>query len=704
MRFDEWTLRAAQQAVADLVAENLTAEAYAENRDLIENQDHWRDGRNWVGPRGSETVRTAVLASVEPQFTPADAAGEVCERFVDALAKTEGDIAFEALEPAGAEDDDGVKQPSDEQVRVAAEMLDFVRQWWDAVKLWQKARVACRRSRWSTRGVLRTGVPKGLLDEVVTDGVSTFRLPTGLAFPDALARVQLYDDDPASAGVWVDPDTRQAFGIVLYQEDQRDAEGNVTRSLPRAQVWVVEGDSLFVRVLGDGIDPTAAPLAFPGVTRLPVTEMAAELLITDPVRRQQRQLNMFQSILTRLGEVAGFPERATINAEPYGIWLTTQPNVPSPLEPKVIDGTTHYFHPWPRTLGASTLTELVGFEVSPGTDTAARTITTPEILRFDPTDPEFAIKAASYAYATIMRQCHQAHVLGAENLQRSGVSIQQARADFEADVSKGRGPLEHLIAAVIESAIATAGAMSSEFSDFLTQYRCTVTLHVSTGPVTPEERRENREDVTAGLLSPDTAMAINGREDVAAEKQKVLSSPTARLTQSKMEAEAVGAWGTATGLPWDVCARLVGVDDERITLGKQPSDEPVAGEPEDDLTRPTPEESLALSMRSDAAPDDRTAGELAALRAEIAALPEQIKAAFIAALGQLRADMAHPPAPEPPPSPPITVNITMPPPQIGKRVSAALSGPAESRMAVIEVLPIDESQNGSTPTPTPNAE
>lgn len=679
MELKDWTLRTAQDAVAELVTERLTRDAYEENRDLIESGDHFRGGKGWVGPKGSETVRTEVLKAVEPQFTPADACGEVVERFTDALLKVEADVAFEALEPAGDETPDGGRKPSDEQKRAGAEMLTLTRQWWDRVRLWPKARNACRRSRWSTRGTLRTGVPTGLLEPPAAEGAPP-RLPAGLDFASALARVQLYDDAPDAAGVWVDPDTQKAFGIVLFEEEVV-TDGLVTATKPRAQVWSVEPDGLQARVIGDGIAPNEAPFRFPGVTRLPVTEMEAELLLTDPVRRQQKQLNLFQSILTRLGEVAGFPERVTTNAQPFGIWLTTQPNTPSPLDPKVINGVTHYFHPWPRTLGASTLTELVGFAYGAQED-GRESITTPTFQKIDPTDPEFAIKAASYAYAVILRQCHQAHVLGAENLQRSGVSIQQARADFEADVQKGKGPLESLITAVIESAIATASAMSSEFPGFLQQYRCTVTLHVSTGPISPEERRENREDVTAGLLAPESAMARGGIEDTDAERASVLESPTAKFTAAALEAQAVKAWGEATGLPWDICVRLAGVPEERLqslqgtafdpnaAIPTAAADAEVLTAPANDVPGPT------------AAPDLST--ELAELRQMVAALPAQISDAFLRAMQQLRTEMQPPEPPASPQQPPINISVTIPPPQQGKTVTARLRGTAEDR--VIDVV------------------
>jgi hypothetical protein len=471
-------------------------------------------------------------------------------------------VDFVALEPRGEKDDDGQQQMSEEQKRVGAEMLSLVSAWWDRVKLWQKARAATRRARWSTRGVRRTGIPTGLFasrtDGEGDDAVTTLTLPSNLSFPDALARVSLWDEEPDAAGVYIDPETLQPYGIVLYEEAVRNKRGKVTGTRQRAQVWTVEGGNLLVRVLGDRMEDTE-PFTYPGVTRLPVAEMEAELLITDPVRRQQRQLNLFQSVLTRLGEVAAFPERYTINAHPFGVWLTAA-STDSPVPPKVENGVTYYFHPMPRTLGASTLNEVVGFPFG-GSEDGKENVTTPQVIKFDPTDPQFAVTAASYAYATILRQCHQAHVLGAENLQRSGVSIQQARADFEADVAKGKGPLESLIAATIESAIALAGSMSSEFRGFLQQYRCVVTLHVSTGPVTADERQANREDVAAGLLSPDTAMAMNGREDVADEQRKVAESVTGKLAIAKQRFETLKAAMDAD-VPLDFAAEQAGFTPE----------------------------------------------------------------------------------------------------------------------------------------------
>ncbi|HYC50680.1 MAG TPA: hypothetical protein VEB19_06155 [Gemmatimonadaceae bacterium] len=558
----DWSLRVAQEKVTSLVTDVLTPEEYATNRRYIEDDDHWQDGDEWVGPKGdgSAQIRTRILARVEPQFTPSDAMGEACGRWVNALVKTEADAMVDAREPGAVVD--GEPAMTKQQEQRAGEIRGTLFEWWDRVRLWEKVRIAALRSRWNGRGVLRARIPDGVRGE---DG----SLPTGLSAVDALALIDITAEESDAAGVYIDPDTLKRSAVLLYKEGESE----------RAQVWEIGDDGvLTVRVFGGDQETSAEPTPIPGATRLPIVEMQQELLITETVRRLNRQLNFLQTLITRNGETASFPERYGLNAAPQGIWSRTAPVDTKPLQQEVIDGVTWYLYEVPLTLGASTFVNLRGFEYSTD-ENGGKSVTSPSVVRFDPVPPNFAIDPAVHAYAVLMRNCHQGHVLAAEAAQRSGFSIEQARADFETDVEKGRGPIEALVAGIIEAALSLAAAMSDEAAEILRDYRPVVTLHVDTGPRSVAERTQDAADVAAGLLSDETAMLRSGIEDVAAERARIAASPQGAHADARRQWELAKIIGEAAGFDNVTCAVLAGVPVEKIT------------------------EALELSMRLNAPPD-----------------------------------------------------------------------------------------------------
>lgn len=527
--YSAWTLANAEAAVSAAVKARLDDDAYKANQAFVEKHDHWQDGATWVGPDGGgdPVVRTKVLQAVKRQFTPNDVIAEVLGRVANALLKSEPAVSFVPLEPA----EEGSEGATTQQAEAEA-MRRAVAAWWDRVKLWARARAAVKRARWSTRGLLRVWIPPGRLErrtERPAQGAAgqardVLALPTGLSIDAALERVELSDPEPGDAAVVTNPKTAERAAIFLSKDDD---------GRKRAELWYVDpaGGETRCRILSEGA--SSAETGAAGVNlgrRLPIAEMEAELLITEPVRRQQNRLNFFESLLNRVGETAGFPERYTLNAAPSGLWLDTAPASGPALDTKTEGGKTWYLHRVPRTLGASITTELVGLTYDVD-DTGKKAMAAPGVTFKEPTDPAFAIKSCEHARSTILKSCRQAHVLRSTEADSSGYSIQQARAEFEDDATNTKGPLEGMLREIIECAVALAEAMGpSGAPRFLDRYRCVIDLHVSSGPLSTEERRANAEQVTQRLLSRESAMGMNGVEDVDAE--------LARIAQ-ELEASAV---------------------------------------------------------------------------------------------------------------------------------------------------------------------
>jgi hypothetical protein len=291
--------------------------------------------------------------------------------------------------------------------------------------------------------------------------------------------------------------------------------------------------------------------------RLPLAEVRGALLITEGVRRQQQSLDFGSSMLNRTMETAGFAERYVINAEPQGWWSESDDGTAIRVQ-TFDDGVTRYLHAEPRTLGASVTTELVGV----ATDEAGGRAT-PSVTIKEPTDPSFAITAVQARRADILHECKQAHVLGNSEAVISGYSRQQARADFENDLHGLRPALEGALRAVIEGAVATALAMTSDAElraagvgrDFLARFRVVVTCHVDAGPLAPDERAQTLAELAAGTLSKRRALLLLGTEDVDAEIGAIDAEGGAVLTKYEQVARVLDALSKAAS--FDAAVRLL---------------------------------------------------------------------------------------------------------------------------------------------------
>lgn len=547
--FALWTAKHAAQAIEAAIAEGPTEKGFLVNQKLIEEHDHWQGGATWVGPNGGDNseLRSQVLANVERQFTPVDVVSEVLDRVINALLKREPDVQFVPTDPEPPEPDSAAGLASAAR---ADQMGRRVSDWWDDARLWKHARQAVRRARWAERGALRLWMPASKLSERGT-------LPTGLPFEDALALVQVEAPEPDAVLVYTDRNTLGQCAVVAFP----DEDG---RSLA-FEIWYVEGEDAVVRVLLKSGEQT---YRIPGMGRLPVVEMVAPILVTEPVRRQQHRLNLIESVFVRVVETGGFPERYTTNAAPSGVWSTSPPSDNPVAETLDVDGVTYYLHAMPRTLGAAITTDLAGLTT---TDMDGKqTLATPGVVFKEPTDPDYLIRAARHARYTLLESCHQKHVALSERGEASGLAYEQARADFEDDLFATKEPLEAMVRNVLEAAIAFAESMSNE-SGFLDAYRCVVNLHIMTGPISADAKLANAELVAKGLLAIESAMSANGVEDIDAEVALIEQAPLAKVALVKARAEAMKVL-TDAGASLAVAAELAGMDAEDVALLVAPQD------------------------------------------------------------------------------------------------------------------------------------
>lgn len=552
-----WDLAIAKSVIA---AQKAHAESkgvdYTINSALVEDMDHWRNTEGYVGPLGDAAVRSTMLEGVQRQFVVVDVVREVAQRYVNGLLKREASVMLVPLEPI--EPDEGAEELTPEQEAQAAELaaegdaiLEALSGWWDTVHYWAHAKKATARARWATWATMRLWIA-----EKWTTGPQ--RAARSLA--EALSRVQVVAPLPDAACVYIVPETQERVAVVL----SADAEGKEI-----AEVWYVEpsvgdrpGRTVARRLTADS--STEFPTEMRGL--LPVAQMEADLLITEGVRSQQKRLNYIESIVTRVIETSGHRERYIISAAPVGVWTTSPPtDRPVPAEGSdelLVDanGATWYFHPLPALpLGPAKTVQLRGhtYDMEDG----RKGITTPSVTFADPVDPAFAIAAAFHSRRTILQSCHQGHVLADSSAAPSGYSREQARADFEDDLDKGRSALETVIRDTLTALLAIASAMGAP--KVLDRFRVQVEVHVNSGPLSPDEQRVIYEQWKAGAISAETALSRLGVEDVAAELQRLKDAESARLALVQQRATAMRELADA-GVPWEAAMRLVGFSDDEV--------------------------------------------------------------------------------------------------------------------------------------------
>jgi hypothetical protein len=535
--FRTWTYKNAVDAHTRLIGATVGADGFKANLAFAERSDHWQNGDGWPVQLGlNPAVRTKVLNTVEPQFRPVDVIGEALDNVANGLLDKEPEVTFAPLAPA----EDPESEVAKEQEKEIADMVARISAWWDRLQFWERARAAVRRSRWATRAALRLRVSRDVLVETKADDTVTIGLPTNLKPDDALAAVLLDAPAPDVGFVYTDPDTQQQVGVFFYATG--DGSVNAANLKKFAELWFVDGEDTVVRIVGEQTGAAVQEFPLRLGKRLPIAQMKADLLITDAVRRQQRSLNYFETVLLRVIETAGFPERYTTNAKPSGVWLADPPTDGPPADVQDVNGKKWYLHPAPRALGPMLTTDLRGITGKSST-TGDEVVMQPGIIFKDPTDPEFVIKACDHGRKTILRECKQGHLATDSTAESSGLAYMQARAIFGKDLRATKAPLEGMVRATIEAAIALSEAMSgvAPAGSFLAKYRCVVNLHVDTGPALPTELAENREQNKAGLLSRVSAMSRGGVEDTDAEETALANDPIARANLWMIRGQAMKA-------------------------------------------------------------------------------------------------------------------------------------------------------------------
>jgi hypothetical protein len=496
--------------------------SYAEARDMI-GGDHWRKGEGWAGsqPYRSGVTQAIVLAEIERAFVSANKAAEVAGRHVAGVVGRAPAWRYtprRALQPDEA--------PTGGEAALIAEAEALMTAWWDRVQLPRVLADALPHTLAGGAACLRLYIPSAYLDRM-DDGTPI--LPPG-DMAEQLARIEVEALGPDRARVAKDPATGRDVALVRVPP----AAGlfdDPTGATDDVELHSLADDGMTViRTLGtDG----AAVLPLAG--RLLVAQIERSLFLSPQVLSMQRALNFSLTMMQRNNEQAGSAERWALGALPPGEYV----DAPDGSGSKV-------FKAAPVVVGPGTTNFLQGTPVygdAENPDTVT-TYTTPSIQRIDPVPVDTFTATQDTLYAAILGETGQRHALISGDAAASGESRIQARAEFEASLRPTAEAVQGALRAILEACLALAAYAAGQAGRY-DALRADVTCLLDTGPASGLERQQNREDVAAGLLSEETAMARGGVDDVAAEREKIAAEREERQARAPQIAPVVAVAPTA---------------------------------------------------------------------------------------------------------------------------------------------------------------
>ena len=491
---------------------------YDIRKSYAEDRDHWRAGKEWIGP--GDAVATS--GDIYNQFSPEDAIGQALSNVSNAFSAPQfGTTPIKELAP-------GAEISADMQ-RLMEEADALLSQWWRKERLTEMVQERQRTTAWAGQAGLRLWIPWRFL---MKDGEEvTVRVTTD--FDRALSYIKVAAPLPEYARILTDPGTQDRVAVFLEDEIVYEGAENQKKQYAKAELVFLDPDretdedaDTFVRVVYSNNDkpPTLSKLPLGG--HLLFAEMEAVSLLTDPVVRTQRQLNLLTTLITRIGETAAFRERYTMNAKPQGTRITYEEGdelASGAFIERDDEGRLWQVVPTARTLGANTTTELVGL---PQLDNLGETKgnQTPGVEIVDPVDPGPYTRAADDTRRRILRMCAQGHLAGASNAEVSGIAYEQARAVFEKDLNKRKISEEGMLRDLLTALLALAEAIVNKPGHFTKRLRVTVDQHANPGPRSPDLVRLDLESYEGGTLSLETTMRRLGVEDVPDETRRVQNS------------------------------------------------------------------------------------------------------------------------------------------------------------------------------------
>jgi hypothetical protein len=189
-------------------------------------------------------------------------------------------------------------------------------------------------------------------------------------------------------------------------------------------------------------------------------------------------------------------------------------------------------------------------------------LASPQLIHKPPTSLQPVLDTAEFYYIMVLREVKQTHILKNEEGRASGKSHEQARVDYNISLNASKDASEEVGRWVLGSITAWAELIAGVPGKYTAALRPFFECQLDTGPVSQDERSQNRQDVEAGLMDDESAMARAGILDVDKTKAIIAARPEARLRQLEKLATIVQKAGGK--VPMSVVAKLANFSPEEV--------------------------------------------------------------------------------------------------------------------------------------------
>jgi hypothetical protein len=458
----------------------------ATNRNTSTHRDYWHGHywpSGWIGPTVSQSdpKYSERMAALERVFQSANVLRECAQNWRDGLL-SEPFTWFLKAEGGDRANTDPDAEDRDETA--AAAELELQR-WLDHVE--QSATNANpldstfhQADPW-TEFVLSLGV----LGEA---GLRLWQPERFADDPDPIQRIYLHATRPRS--VLIDRSSLDGF---IDKITYVSATGN--------EVQTMVGPVVTVTTLGQD-----EPIEIDTGGRWLIQYATGESIFTPSVVRLQNALNHALTMMVRNTEVAGFREKVFGNAE----YPTDADGNPIAIESG--PGTDTYLYGVPT-----------GDAANPGTAPVS-------VFQSEPVDNSSLMAAVETYRRLIYMEFAQGHLISTGTGTLSGESRIQQRAQFELNLRGWKRRIEAAIASILNIVLRLLEVEG---------YEVVVSLNVTTGKLSHDERASVVAEYQAGLLSKATALARLGVADVDAELNLIMEESAEGMQRRDLPNEAL---------------------------------------------------------------------------------------------------------------------------------------------------------------------
>lgn len=415
--------------------------------------------------------------------------------------------------------------------------------WWVQRKIHEILKEALEDALLNGYSTLRVFIPQGLLGPNYTLNLAKQDLPSALEY------IYVHHPSPTQAGVVRNDDTMQEAGVYLFQDMEGVAHAEISYVMgighdkptmvrqiePPMQTAVIKPDGTPLTPILTTAAPNATPVLFENQIEielgglLPLYEIKIPILITEQVRSLQKMLNEALTMANRNIELAGFLERTILNGQMPGHY---EDDTSDPL------GKRKRFVPDPYQVGAAAINFVNGI---PSYDAQGKIVglTNPQIVYKDPVPPTTFEETKQMAYTGILEETRQVHYLLAAETYASGESRKQARADFFDSLVDTQGPVNNMIAWLLDCVLAHARWILKQPA--VTDLRAIGDARINPGPATADTMKAAIDLHNAGGLSQPTMMEWSGVDDVAAELELIALDKSSGIVPPAQQAAQLQA-------------------------------------------------------------------------------------------------------------------------------------------------------------------